>query len=190
MVGKLFFTLQYWLNNPPWDTNITPPELFDFLDENPPGFALDLGCGTGTNVLTIASYGWRVTGIDFVPRAIQIARRKAHKADLEERVNFLVGNVLDLDLDKKFDLILDIGCYHSLLGENVHRYAMTVSRHLKVGGTLLLYVHKKVDSLPGHGSAEDDLATLGEVLSLIDRQDSMESNRPSAWLRFEKKTTE
>jgi SAM-dependent methyltransferase len=186
MVRKLFFTLQYWLKNPPWDTGITPPELFDFLDEKSPGYALDLGCGTGTNVLTIAKYGWQVTGIDFVPRAIQIARRKANKADLEERVNFLVGNVLDLELDIQFDLILDIGCFHSIYGDDVHRYAKTIFNHLKAGGSLLLYVHKKVDSLPGHGSAEADLEVLGDTLSLVDRQDSMESYRPSAWLRFEK----
>ena len=80
MVGKIFFTLQYWLKNPPWDTGVTPPELYAYLESNPPGKALDLGCGTGTNVITMAEYGWDVTGVDYIPRAIRIAERKARRA--------------------------------------------------------------------------------------------------------------
>ncbi|MCK4800809.1 MAG: class I SAM-dependent methyltransferase [Anaerolineales bacterium] len=187
MPGKIFFTLKYLLNNPPWDTGITPPEVITYLEKYPPGRALDLGCGTGTNVLTIASYGWQVTGIDYIPRAIRTARRKARRADLTDRVDFQVGDVLDLSLEDQYDLILDIGCFHSIFGANIHRYVRNVYNHLSTGGNLLLYAHLRMDSSPGHGSSEEDLTVLANALSLIHRQDGEEgSSRASAWFRFQK----
>jgi len=188
MAGKIFFAFQYLLNNPPWDTGITPPEVYQFLEENYPGVALDLGCGTGTNVLTIADYGWKVTGIDYVPKAIRIARRKARQAGLGDRVKFQVGDVLNLNsLEGTYDLVLDIGCFHSFSGEEVKRYVKTVSRLLAPGGSLLLYAHLKKDPGSSHGISEEDITVLGKFLPLIQQQDGDEgASRPSAWFRFRK----
>jgi SAM-dependent methyltransferase len=51
--------------------------------EHPPGRAIDIGCGTGTNVITLARAGWQVTGVDFAPRAISLARKKLKKAGIQ-----------------------------------------------------------------------------------------------------------
>lgn len=187
MAKKLFFTLQYWLKDPPWDTGVTPPEVIQFLRENPPGRALDLGCGTGTNVITLAEYGWRATGIDFVPRAIRAARRKARWRDLADQVDFKVGDALSRDsFQGEYNLILDIGCFHSFSNEEAEMYAINVSEHLVDGGSLLLYAHLRQGSGLGHGASEAGLATLGDYLRLSWRQDGEESFRPSAWMEFVK----
>lgn len=68
---------RYWRRQTPWDTQVTPPEVMEFIARTPPGKAVDLGCGTGTNAITLARHGWRVTGVDFVPKAILAARAKA-----------------------------------------------------------------------------------------------------------------
>src|SRR5260370_14518015 len=79
------------------DTGVSPPELVSVV-EGPgklePGKALDLGCGTGTNSIYLARHGWETTGVDFVPRAIAQARRKAAAAGASPR--FLVGDVTRL----------------------------------------------------------------------------------------------
>ncbi len=192
MARKIFFVFKYLLKNPPWDTGVTPLEVYQFLEENSPGIALDLGCGTGTNALTIAEYGWKVTGIDFVPQAIRSARRKARQAGLVDRAKFRVGDVLDLSfLEGKQDLVLDIGCFHNFSGIDVERYVRNVLNHLSPGGSLLLYAHKKRDPESSHGVSEEDINMLGKFLTLINRQDGVDGiSRPSAWFQFRKEVTD
>ncbi len=186
MVGKLFFSIRYWLSNPPWDTGITPPEVYEFVEKHPPGRALDLGCGTGTNVLTLANHGWQTTGVDYIPKAIRSARRKANRAGMMN-VEFLVADVLTFQPQGvQYDLILDIGCFHSFRGEEVEQYVRNVSGLLAPGGCLLLYVHLNLDSVAGHGTRPSDLAVLENGLALVKRQDGQESSRPSAWLEYSK----
>ncbi len=74
-----------------------------------PGRALDLGCGTGTNVLWLAQHGWTAVGVDRSAIAIESARRKA---DWTSGAMFVEGDVTrlaELQVDGPFDLILDIG---------------------------------------------------------------------------------
>jgi len=187
MIGKLFFTLTYWFGVPPWDTGVTPPEVLKFLEENPPGKALDLGCGTGTNVITIAEHGWQAEGVDYVTRAVRTAKRKARKNSLGDSVKFRVGDVLSPSaFQGDYDLILDIGCFHSFSGENINRYIENISSHLSSDGSFLLYVHLNESSGTGHGATEESLKKLGEKLKLVKRIDGEESSRPSAWLEFRK----
>ncbi len=116
---RLRFNLRYY-RNPPWDTGVSPPELMDFIKGysmgSRPGRALDLGCGTATNVITLAQHGWQVTGVDFARIAIGMARRKARRAGV--KVDLRVGDVIQEGVaDGAYDLVLDIGCFHSLTPE-------------------------------------------------------------------------
>ena len=187
MVGKFGFFISYLSGNSPWDTGITPPEVYDFIERNQPGKALDLGSGTGTNVITLAEHGWVAEGIDYVTRAVRAARRKAQQRGLNEKVHFRVGDVLSPEIFQgEYDLILDIGCYHNISIENTDRYIENVCAHLAVGGSLLIYVHLNEFPEIGHGASEVSLKKLGEKLELVKRVDGEESSRPSAWLEFKK----
>jgi SAM-dependent methyltransferase len=181
---KLFFTIWYW-RKPPWDTNQTPPELLDFITGNSPGRALDLGCGTGTNVITLAKNGWQVSGVDFIPKAIRSARRKTARADV--KADLRVGDVTKLDdIQGPFDLILDIGCYHSLSPLGMQAYRQNIQRLLSPGGTFMLYLFFKIED-SGTGATEDDLQPFSEFLSLTERQDGTDREiRKSSWLFYEK----
>ena len=102
-------------------------------------------------------------------------------------MNFVIGDVLNQRTVKgEYDLILDIGCFHSMSGSDIKRYAEYVSGHLVSGGRYLLYVHLNLEPGPGHGIHESDLAVLEEYLTLVKRQDGQETDRISAWLEFRK----
>lgn len=175
-------------NRPPWDTGVSPPELYAFIAAHPPGRALDLGCGTGTNVVTLAQHGWQVTGVDFAIKAIAEARRKARAANV--RADLRVGDVTRLNgVSGPFDLILDIGCFHGLPPAGQMAYAHNVKRLLAGDGTFLLYVMFKDDLRSGRsGVAESDLLRFRPELRLVARTDSVDTarGRPSAWLTYEK----
>jgi cyclopropane fatty-acyl-phospholipid synthase-like methyltransferase len=182
MFKRIHFNLAYF-RHPPWDTGISPPELLAFTESHPPGRALDLGCGTGTNTIYLARHGWQVTGIDFARRAINLARRKARKYGVE--VDLRLGDVTRLDcLAGPFDLILDIGCLHNLDDSGRKAYLHHVKRLLAPEGTFLVYlVLKRNPGDPGHGLLESHLSEITGQFTLHQRQDGTHSgNRLSAWL--------
>jgi 2-polyprenyl-3-methyl-5-hydroxy-6-metoxy-1,4-benzoquinol methylase len=135
---RWLFEWRYWRGRTPWDTNVTPPEVMEFLADAEPGRALDLGCGTGTNAITLARHGWQVTGVDFAPRAIRAAQSKASQAGLE--IDFRVGDVSDLsELCGPYDYALDIGCLQTLSGPAQEGYAAGVVRLVRPAGQYMLY---------------------------------------------------
>jgi len=186
ILRKLLFN--YWyIRKPPWDTNQTPPEVQEFIEHKPPGVALDLGCGTGTNAITLAQNDWRVVGIDFVSKAIRTAQRKAQEAKVV--VDFRMDDVTKLtEVKGPFDLILDIGCYHNLLPAGMDEYCKNVSRLLGDSGTFLVYAFfREGDSSSRPGVVEDDLRVFSPTLKLISRTEGLErGSRPSVWLTFQK----
>lgn len=183
---RLFYNLSYYFRTPPWDTGVSPPELVDFISNHPAGRALDLGCGTGTNAITLARYGWQVTGVDFVGRAIRTARRKARQAGV--KVDFRLGDVIRLDgFDGPFDLVLDIGCFHSLSTQAKAAYVHNLERLLAPEGAWLIYAFFKESGAPGSGLVQADLDLFASRLRLVKRQDGLErGSRPSAWFAYYK----
>ncbi|MCX6034150.1 MAG: class I SAM-dependent methyltransferase [Chloroflexi bacterium] len=182
---RLMFDLWY-LRHPPWDSGIVPPEVEDFIRDNPPGCALDLGCGSGTSSLALVRAGWRVTGVDFARGAIRIAKHKTRLANLT--VDFHVADVtclLDSLFTISYDLVLDIGCFHSLSPSGKAAYLNQLDRLLAPGGTWLLYGFLKPDERPGPGLTSADLESI--QLKLTKRQDGVDrKTRPSAWFWFKK----
>jgi 2-polyprenyl-3-methyl-5-hydroxy-6-metoxy-1,4-benzoquinol methylase len=185
VLRRLRFNLWY-LFRPPWDSGISPPELLDFIAKHPAGRAIDLGCGTGTNAVTLAEHGWQVTGIDFAPRAIQIALGKARKAGVA--VTFLVGEVTGVNgLVDHFDFALDLGCFHGI--PNREAYLSALNRLLLPGGYWLMYgFFRTGDYKCGPGldaTALDLIRSRGFLLrSRTDGADKWE--RPSAWFLYQK----
>jgi SAM-dependent methyltransferase len=183
---RLFFNFSYF-RKPPWDTGISPPELLEFIAKNPPGRALDLGCGTGTNLITLAKAGWQVTGVDFALRAIQVARRKIIHAGVT--ADLRVGDVTRLDdLSGPFDLILDIGCYHGISTPGRLAYRANIKRLLAPTGELLMYTIFRQAARNKPGMLEEDVQALLAEFDLLQRQDGQDRlERRSAWFTFQNK---
>jgi SAM-dependent methyltransferase len=183
------FDLQYALGRVPWDTEITPPEVVDFVEgENPPaGRALDLGCGTGTNCIYLARHGWQVVGVDFSAVAIRRAWRKARRAGVN--CLFYRGDVTDLSfLEGPFDFVLDIGCLHSVPPERWERYAEGVSRLARLGGLYMLYafVPRLNRSGPRGVSPEEVRGLFGSAFVMERQEGGDDPTGPSSawyWLR-------
>ncbi len=190
MISNLLFELRYIVGNTPWDTGVSPPELISFLQENPAGRALDLGCGTGTNAITINNFGWDVIGVDSsyfaIKRAIEKTMCQAREVDFRRLdVSRLKG------IDGTFKLILDIGCFHSLSPTSRAGYLQRLAELIDPAGTYLLYTWLADDGEPGASTpSHEDLMTLfSPIFSSIRTEVGTEQERTSAWYWMQPKSS-
>jgi SAM-dependent methyltransferase len=72
------------------------------------GEVLDVGCGIGIGPAHIArTYNCAVIGVDRSPQMIEWARRRAGEEGVEDRVSFVVADVLSLPFeDGRFDVVI------------------------------------------------------------------------------------
>lgn len=183
-MNQLALEWRYLTHQTPWDSGITPPEVMAFLASHPAGRALDVGCGTGTNVITLAQHGWQVTGIDMSFLAIRAARAKLRASGVEARV--LRADIRrNVELASPFNLALDIGCSHSLDTAGRSSYAGNLRRWVVPGGWFLLYSFLAGDGSGNRWPAVEAIRAAYEPafgLSNVEHGDFR--GRPSAWFAF------
>jgi SAM-dependent methyltransferase len=137
------YRMAYLLGLTVWDRGVPNSELVELVEgpsSSPPGRALDIGCGTGTETIYLAEHGWDVTGVDMVPKALAIARRKAAAAGVSPR--FVEGDVTrlrDFGVGDGYALLLDFGCFHTLPPDRRDAYVESVSEAAAPGSTFLLF---------------------------------------------------
>jgi SAM-dependent methyltransferase len=142
MWRRLSYALAYRTGRAPWDTGVTPPELVDLVqgaDALARGRALDMGCGTGTNVAYLAGHGWEATGVEADRRAFDAAERRVLRS---AGARVFRGDVTRLDalgVDGPFDLVVDIGCLHSIAPGRRDAYALGVATRTAPGATLFVF---------------------------------------------------
>jgi ubiquinone/menaquinone biosynthesis C-methylase UbiE len=183
---RILFQYLYF-RQPPWDTGISPPELYEFIQNHQPGRAIDIGCGTGTNIITLANAGWNVTGIDFAPRAIKIARQKLNQAGVQAKL--ILGDATKLEgIKGPFDFALDLGCFHGIPQDGRLKYLEGLDRILATDGFWLMYGFLKSNPLQKRsGLFETDIDQIASHLTLLSRRDGLDNGaKPSAWFLYQK----
>ncbi|MBA2953722.1 methyltransferase domain-containing protein [Nocardioides sp. MAH-18] len=125
---------------PPWDYGAPRPQLVEWAEAR--GLAgggreaLVVGCGYGADAEFLAMLGFRTTGFDFAPTAIEAARR-SHPAT---EVDYLVADVLDLPRAwrGRFDLVVESLTVQSMPPEQHAVAAHDIAGLVAPGGTLLV----------------------------------------------------
>ncbi len=98
---------------------------------------LDLGTGTGTSALYCAREGAKCVGVEVSETAIEIAIKNAHALGLN--IEFIVGDILNLHLSKKFDFVVDSTVLHCIVGaKDRTNFYETAKRHLDTDGFLFI----------------------------------------------------
>ncbi len=180
---RWFYESMYRFSRPRWDTGITPPEVVALVESSSShGRALDLGCGSGTNSIYLAKHGFDVVGVDFSPRAIEMARKKARQAGAA--VDFHIGDVTDLDfLHAPFELVLDIGCFHSLDAARRARYAENLARLTCPGAVFMLHGFEPGGLLYNRGITPEEVQRRFAAHFVVRRVErgTGRNGRASAW---------
>jgi SAM-dependent methyltransferase len=173
----------------PWDIGSAQPVVVDFEREGRfTGAVLDAGCGLGGNAVHLARLGYRVTGVDASPAAIEQAVERAGDVP----VTFAVADATSLTgYEAAFDSVLDSALFHCLNPDRRQRYAAALHRATRPGALLSMIVFRP--SAPDEGPAPapveaDDLrGTLAdagwtitslEAGSIPSRRNAMGDNAP------------
>ena len=128
-----------------------------------PGFALDAGCGHGSDTLWLAARGWQVTAVDFSATALAHARSTAEAvgADVAERIDWVEGDLATWTPQPgHYDLV---ACLYVHVAGSVEEMVRRMAAGVAPGGTLFLVGHRPID--PATGAAT---AAAGQVQVSVD----------------------
>lgn len=94
---------------------------------------LDVACGTGNATIPAAKAGARVTGLDFAPRLLEIARERS--ADAMVEIDFVEGDAQEMPFaDASFDRV--VSTFGHMFAPDHERTAAEMKRVLRPGGAI------------------------------------------------------
>lgn len=130
-VGSAFYDMAGFKKG---QTSLNPFELA-LLGDVAGRSILHLQCHFGQDTLSLARMGAEAIGVDFAEAAITVARETAEEMGLT--ADFVLSNVLELDLGRKFDTVF---ASYGVLGwiPDVAEWMQVVYHHLAPGGELIL----------------------------------------------------
>jgi SAM-dependent methyltransferase len=109
--------------------------LVEVADPRPHNRVLDVATGTGHAALAAARRFCEVTGVDYIPALVEIARRRAAAEDLD--VQFVDGDAEDLPFaDESFDVV--VSAIGVMFTADHERAASELLRVCRPGGQIAL----------------------------------------------------
>jgi SAM-dependent methyltransferase len=107
--------------------------VVDRAGVEPGNDVLDVACGTGNATIPAARAGARVTGLDFAPALLEIAREEA--ADAMVEIDFVEGDAQELPFeDASFDAV--VSTFGHMFAPDHARTAAEMKRVLRPGGAI------------------------------------------------------
>ena len=116
-----------------------------------PGTVLDVACGEGRNAIWLAEQGWRATGLDFSPVALEKARRLAASRGVD--VDWVEGDVRTWVPSTSFDLVVLM--YLQLPSDERRSVYRSFADVVAPGGHLLVVGHDTENLTSGFGGPQD-----------------------------------
>lgn len=138
-----------------------------------PATVLDVGCGSGRFSVPLAQEGATVTGLDFAPDMVELAKKMAAAAGVGDRCTFLTHDILEWDPPQRAQLTLGIGLldYVKDADEMMRRLAGATDGHLIVSfpkryHTLvpLRFVRLRAAGCPVYFYSRADVERLGRAV--------------------------
>ncbi len=136
-------------------------KMLEVIHLHPGARLLDIGCGNGKIAEYISDHtGTQVTGIDYIPEAIEQARRRTAKK--KKRLHFEVCAIDDLNrLTGPFDAILSIDSI--FFGENLDATLQCMQRLLTQDGKMVIFCEEDLCSLLKKMSLEYECFDLSQM---------------------------
>ncbi len=118
-----------------------------------PRFALDAGCGHGSEALWLAARGWYVTAVDFSATALAHARSTAEMVgvDVAEHIDWVEGDLSTWTPQPlHYDLVFSLYVH---VADSVEAMVRRLAVGVAPGGTLFMVGHRPIDPTTGTETA-------------------------------------
>jgi cyclopropane fatty-acyl-phospholipid synthase-like methyltransferase len=104
------------------------------------GKILELACGSGRVMLSLAEQGYDVTGIDNSGKMLELARAAFAEAGVTAHCTLLEQDLCTFHIDQKFRLaIIALGSFAHITNRQAQQQALaTVRAHMSHGGTFIV----------------------------------------------------
>jgi SAM-dependent methyltransferase len=120
----------------PWAHDTPTLFLAEICRQKPPGKALDIGCGAGTDSVFLAQQGWDVTSLDFMPKALEYTQQRATEAGVS--VTPVEADITAWEPPQQYDLVLDHGLLHNMDPVRFSGYRECLLKALAADGDFIL----------------------------------------------------
>lgn len=162
---------RYEARSTPWDSGLASRELRSRIEEEQlaPCRVLELGCGSGTNAVFLAELGFEVTATDCSGIAIQRGRELAEERGVG--INWLCGDVCELDFGEPFPFVFDRGCFHCCRRERMP--ILPALKRATEPGSKMLVLTGNANEQREHGPPQLTEAELREELTGLFSIDSL-----------------
>lgn len=138
---------ELWLNisknptfKPAWLERPIPPEIPHFIEKKylpSKGNVLDIGCGTAEISLWFYKYGsYVVEAFDISANAIELAKT----AHAQTNIHFFCHNICEEALNKKYDILIDRGCLHTIDKDLLEKYATHIANACNPHAKFLIFM--------------------------------------------------
>lgn len=155
--------------------DLSKRELLAFVDPQPADTILDVGCGSGINVLLLHGSVKRVIGMDSATGALDRCQRRIETYKIEN-VELIHGDATHLPSpDNAVDKVLCMSVFQYLDDAEVRTALKEFSRVLKSGGMLILHVKNKSSLYLS------TLCAAKKLKMLLGRQTKLEHFRSYRW---------
>ena len=100
---------------------------------------LDVGCGTGELLIEAGRRGVRGVGVDTNKAMLAVAQKKSIMRNLGRRVEFRLGDALNLDtVNDSFDIVVSTLLISELQEYELQKFMYTVTKHVRSGGLVAI----------------------------------------------------
>lgn len=161
----------------PWFNPNLDPDLDQALTKlnlHTTSTALDLGTGPGTQAMALAQRGYKVTASDLSATAIEKAQALAEEKGLD--ISWKQDDILNSNLEQKFDFVFDRGCFHVFPPERRPDYVRVVDTLIKPNGYLFLKCFSHLETREGgpyRFTAEEIKEIFGSRFNVISVEDTV-----------------
>jgi len=131
----------------------------NLIPRKPGGTAVDLGCGSGENLIALSRLGYTVTGVDGSAGQIKLAEELLAANHVQSKL--ILGDVSDFSSlnGERFDVIISIDVMHFCL--SLDGFIGACARLAKPETLLILSMPHPLDMIAERGADDEQSITLG-----------------------------